>query len=157
MLQSKDWYVDKGRAVRTAPPKAASASPPQPTPPSPLKEKAGSSQPQTVAPSENRSITVARAGLLNPQDSSLPQDCGHTVPPACDPCLKKKNLISLNTARTRPPLRLPIPQCQSLCRPDHESLPRLAASLPAPRKAVLRCSQRDPTETRCSRPPPSGT
>ena len=30
MLQSKDWYVDKGRAVRTAPPKAASASPPPP-------------------------------------------------------------------------------------------------------------------------------
>ena len=68
---------------------------------------------------------MAGAGLLNPRDSSLPQDCGHTVPPACDPCLKKKKiLISLNTARTRPPLRPPTPQCQSghrLCRLDQAS------------------------------------
>ena len=51
---------------------------------------------------------------------------------AATPCLlpvtrvskKKKILISLNTARTRPPLRPPTPQCQSghrLCRPDQAS------------------------------------
>lgn len=33
---------------------------------------------------------MAGAGLLNRWGSSLPQDYSRTVPPACDPCLKKK-------------------------------------------------------------------